>query len=110
VATVPVSGAGTDNASTANKTYRINVPTDGIFLYTIDNFGTGDKIVNETGKTGVLDNISYTDFTFDIVYNITGTKKMTVRVGRLTQGQEWSLGSLNDLNTPAFFGPGTYTP
>lgn len=92
---VTVSAAGSDNASTADKTYTV-VP--GTFVYEITGFAANDKLVFPTTVPATVVNESYTDGNVIVQYAIDG-KVAQVLLKGYDNATDKSLNFIPDFNT-----------
>lgn len=99
---VPVSAAGSSDASTANNIYSI---APGNYTYTIAGFGSGDVLKGPAGNTVSVSQNSYTDGMVDIAWSSASGTTVTVHLIGISSANEVRLNSAADFNT--VFGAGT---
>lgn len=102
VTIVTVDKAGASSAAAGDTTFNVSA---GPFVYTVDGFGAGDKIVSPAGNAGTLINSSFTDGQATIQYANSGVVTQIVLTG-LTAAQDAQLFGTSDLNT--VYGAGTF--
>lgn len=106
MATVTVGGAGTDNASAANKTYTVAAPTAD-YTYTISGFGTGDTLVFPAGASITINNLSGADGILDLVAPLNG-HVATIRLTEIPAASDGAVFNANSFKTT--FGPTSLQP
>lgn len=99
---VSVTGAGSANAAGADVTYNISV---GDYLYTIDGFGAGDKLVFPAVNTPTIFNNDFTDEKVDVKYSEGSGNVITIRLTGLTEAQDRAIVGRTSFNQ--VFGAGS---
>ena len=100
---VDIAAAGSYNAAAGDFTFILRALNDS-YAYTVNGFGTGDRIVGPAGLSPSLTNANLGDGRVDIEYSAPG-KSVTITLTGLLPAQDALLFGAADLNSA--FGAGT---
>lgn len=101
---ISVSGTGTGSAASGNVIFTIAA---GNYTYTINGFGTGDKLKFPVGNYASIGNSSFTDGIVELTYAWAG-QVTTIHLTGLTAAQDGAIFDVDSFNT--LFGAGSLTP
>jgi hypothetical protein len=99
---VPVSAAGSYDASTASVTFNVSA---GTYTYNISGFGAGDILKAPTGHTVSVENNSYTDGEVEISWSSASGTTATIHLTGISNANDVKLNTVSDFS--AVFGAGT---
>jgi hypothetical protein len=90
-----VTTTGSSSAATGNITFNI---TAGNYIYTINGFAAGDKLVFPQGPTPTVENTSFTDGSVDVIY-VSAGQVATIHLTGLSAVQDGAILGITSFNS-----------
>jgi hypothetical protein len=92
---VNVTTTGSSSAATGNITFNI---TAGNYIYNINGFAAGDKLVFPQGSAPTVENASFTDGSVDVIY-ASAVQVATIHLTGLSAAQDSAILGVNSFNS-----------